>query len=141
MLDPWEPFTEGPEEYDASSSTPTAGGAAKHEVVEEKTSLGDRNSLVVTVAGRETLAKDTKSKKGIIDSQPRGNHNVFTHYPKDPNCEVYKKTTTRARCRIKPKKRVDGIAPSVDHKFLNVENESRCGHKKNATVVQENFTN
>ena len=36
--------------------------------------------------------KDTKSKKGIIGSQPRGNHHVFTHYPKDPNCEVFKKT-------------------------------------------------
>ena len=60
MLDPLEPFSEGPEEYDASSSTPTAGGAAKHEVVEEK-SLGDKISLVVTGAGRETLAKDTKS--------------------------------------------------------------------------------
>ena len=133
MLDPSE-------EYDASSSSPTARGAAKHAVVEEK-SLGDQISSVVTDAGADALAKDPKSKKGIIGSQPRGNHNVFTHCPKDPNCEVYKKTTTRARCRIKPKKRVDGIAPSVDHKFLEVENESRCGHKKNATVVQDNFTN
>ena len=32
-----------------------------------------------------TLAEDTKSKKGVIGSQPRGNHNVFTHYPKGPN--------------------------------------------------------
>ena len=87
MLDPLEPFSEGPEEHDASSSTPTAGGAAKHEVVEE-TSLGDKISLVVTNAGRETLAKDNKSKKGIIGSQPRGNHRVFTHHPKDSNCEV-----------------------------------------------------
>ena len=87
MLDPLEPFSEGPEEYDASSSTPTTGGAAKHEHVEE-TSLGDKISLVVTDAGRETLAKDTKSKKGIIGSQPRGNHNVFTHHPKDSDCEV-----------------------------------------------------
>ena len=87
MLDPLEPFAEGPEEYDASSSTPTAGGAAKHEVVEE-TFLGAKISLVVTDAGRETLAKDTKSKKGFIGSQPRGNHNVFTHHPKDSTCEV-----------------------------------------------------
>ena len=38
------------------------------------------------------------------------------------------KKTTRARC--KPKKCVDGIAPSVDHKIPNVENESRGGRKK-----------
>ena len=91
MLDPLEPFTEGPEEYDASSSTPTAGGAAMREV--EEKSLGDKISPVVTDAGEDTLANDTKSKKGIIGSEPRGTHNVFTHYPKDPNCEFYKKTS------------------------------------------------
>ena len=36
MLDLLEPFTEGPEEHDAFSSTPTVGGAAEHEVVEGK---------------------------------------------------------------------------------------------------------
>ena len=34
------------------------------------------------------LAKETMSKRGIIGSQPRGNHNVFTHYPKDLDCEI-----------------------------------------------------
>ena len=38
------------------------------------------------------------------------------------------KKTTRARCE--PKKCVDGIALSADHKIPNVENESRGGHKK-----------
>ena len=45
-------------------------------------------------------------------------------------------------------KRVYGIAPSTqfgelitaDQKILNVENESRCGHK-NAVIVQDDFTN
>ena len=52
-------------------------------------SLGDKISSVVTDAGGDTLARDTKSKKGIIGSQPRGTHNVFTHYPQDHNCEVF----------------------------------------------------
>ena len=87
----------------------------------------------------DTLEKDTKGKKGIIGAQSRGNHNVFTHYPKDPNCEVCKKTkATRARFWIKPKKRVYGIAPSTQfgdlitagHKIQNVENGLRCGHKR-----------
>ena len=30
------------------------------------------------------LGNDTKSKKGIIGSQPTGNHNAFIHYPKEP---------------------------------------------------------
>ena len=53
MLDLLEPFMEGPEEHDASSSTPTAGSAAEHEVVEGK-SLGDKFPEVVTDAGEET---------------------------------------------------------------------------------------
>ena len=122
---------------DSSSSTPIVRCGPKHEVVEEQ-SLDEKLPSVATHAGRNILAKDTKSKKSIIGSQPRENHNVFTHYPKDPNCEVCKKTEkTRAKCRIKPKKRVDGIARSTkfgelntaDHKILNVEDESRCGHK------------
>ena len=64
---------------------------------------------------------------------------MFTHYPQDPNCEVcIKRQKTLAKCKIRRKKRVDGIALSTkfgdlitaDPKILNVENESRCGHKK-----------
>ena len=119
----------------------------EHEGVEEK-SLDEKLPSVVTDAEGNTLAKDTKSKKGIIGSQPRGN--VFTHFPKDPNCEVCKKTrTTRAGCRLNPMRRVDGGAFSTifgdvitaDNKIQNVENESRCGHKRNAPIVQDDFTN
>ena len=55
-------------------------------------SILEKLASVVTDAGRDTLAKDTTSKNGIIGSQPRGNRGVFTHHPKDPNCEVCKKT-------------------------------------------------
>ena len=58
-----------------------------------------------------------------------------------------RRQTTRARCKTEPKKRVDGIALSTtfgdlitaDRKILNVENESRSGHKK-ALIVQDDFT-
>ena len=74
---------------------------------------------------------------------------MFTHYTEDPNCEVRDKTnTTRAKCRITPKKRVDGIVPSTkvgnlisaEHKKLYAESESRCGHK-NEKIVQDDFAN
>ena len=77
------------------------------------------------------------------------NHYVFTPCPEDSNCEVCEKTkTTRARFRIKPQKRVDGIAPSAkfgdlvtaDHKIRNVEKELRCGHK-DALIVQDDLMN
>ena len=47
-------------------------------VVEDKP-LEDKPPSVVTDAEGDTLAKETRSKKGIIGSQPRENHNVFTH--------------------------------------------------------------
>ena len=62
------------------------------DVVEEKI-LDEKLLSVATDAGWNMLAKDTKSKKGIICSQLGENHNVFIQYPKDPNCEVRKKTT------------------------------------------------
>ena len=146
MLDLLQPFTTGTQKRYASSLTPTARRELSHEVAEEKPS-DEKLPSVVTDAGQDAPAKDTKSTEGIIGSQPRGNRNVFTHYPKDPNCEVCHKTkTTRARCGIKPKKRVYGTAPptkfgdliTADHKILNVENESRDGHK-NTLVVQDDF--
>ena len=91
MLDLLQPFTEGIEERDASSST--ARGGPKHEVVEEQY-IDEKPPSVATNPERDKMAKDTKSKKGIIVSQPGGNHNVFTHYLKDPNCGVCKKTRT-----------------------------------------------
>ena len=135
LLDLPQPFTEGLRERDASSSTPT-------------TRMRNFPRLP-PMRGKILWQKSTKYKKGIIGSQPRGNHNVFTHIPKDPNCEVCKKTkSTRARCRIKPEKRVDGIALSTkfgdlitaDYKSRNVENESRCRHRNNL-IVQDGFTN
>ena len=113
------------------------GGDPKHN--DEENPLDDKLPSVGTDARWDALAKDSKSKKGIVRSQPRGNHNVFTHYPKDLTCEVCEKTKTRrAKCRIKPEKRVDRIALSLlfgefitaDHKISNVEDESRCGSQK-----------
>ena len=84
-------------ERHASSSTPTARCGPTHEVVETQSHDKKLPSDATDAVG-DTLAKETKSKKDIIGSQPRGNHNVVTHYPKDP------------RVGYNLKKRVDGIA-------------------------------
>ena len=68
MLDLLKTFLEGLEEDDSSSKTTNAGGGLKNEVVEEEP-LGDKPLSVVTDAGENTLAKETKNKK----------RNVFTH--------------------------------------------------------------
>ena len=138
ILDLLQPFTEGSEERDASSSTLTAWCDPAHEVVEEQ-SLDEETSLGCQRCAEEILWH-TIPRVRKVSSFPNQEETtkVFTQFPKDPNCEVCKRTkTTRARFRIKPKKRVDGIALSstfedlitADQKKLNVESESRCGHK------------
>ena len=83
MFDLLKPLAEGLEVKYASSSTPRARSDSKHGVVEEQ-GMAEKLPSVVTNAERDTLARDTKNRKGIIGSQLRGNHNLFTHYPEDP---------------------------------------------------------
>ena len=53
-----------------------------------KKNLDDKLPSVVSNATRDTLAKETKNKKGIIDSQPTEKHNVLTQHPEDPSCSL-----------------------------------------------------
>ena len=71
-----------------------------------------------------------------------GKHNVHTHFPKDRNCEICKRTKiTRAPCRrrngeavLRPEKFGDLI--TADHKVLSDNCESRNNHQC-AVVVQD----
>ena len=59
--------------------------------------LEAKRPSVVPDAERDALVKadtqDTRSKKGIVGSNPRGDHYRFTHFPKDPICELCKMIT------------------------------------------------
>ena len=71
-----------------------------------------------------------------------GKHSVYTHFPKDRNCEICQRTKiTRAPCR----KRIGGAVPraeifgdliTADHKVLREGCESRNNHRY-AVVVQD----
>ena len=71
-----------------------------------------------------------------------GKHSVYTHFPKDRNCEICQRTkNTRALCR----RRVGGVVPraenfgdliTADHKVLSDNCESRNNHR-HAVVVQD----
>ena len=71
-----------------------------------------------------------------------GKHSVYTHLPKDRNCEICKRTKiTRAPCR----RRNGGAVPraenfddliTADHKVLSESCESRNNHRY-AVVVQD----
>ena len=80
-------------------------------------------------------------------SKPTGRHNVFTPFPRDPNCEVCKLTkTTRAPCRNRPDARWDRVHHPqpfedllpADHKVLTEENECLLQHSC-AVVGQDLF--
>ena len=72
-------------------------------------------------------------------------HSVYTHFPKDPDCDICLKTRiTRASCR----RRADAVVPraenfgdliTADHKVLSEDSESRNNHRY-AVVVQDSAT-
>ena len=71
-----------------------------------------------------------------------GEHNVHTHFPKDRNCEICKRTKiTRAPCRRRKGEAVPradnfGDLITADHKVLSDNCESRNNHRY-AVVVQD----
>ena len=71
-----------------------------------------------------------------------GKHSVYTHFPKDRNCEICKRTKiTRAPCRRRDGEAVPravnfGDLITADHKVLSDNCESRNNHRY-AVVVQD----
>ena len=71
-----------------------------------------------------------------------GKHSVYTHFPKDRNCEICTRTKiTRAPCRRRnggavPRAENFGDLITADHKVLSDSCESRNNHRF-AVVVQD----
>ena len=71
-----------------------------------------------------------------------GKHSVYTHFPKDRNCEICKRTKiTRPPCRRRngeagPRAENFGDLIAADHKVLSDNCESRNNHRY-AVVVQD----
>ena len=71
-----------------------------------------------------------------------GKHSVYTHFPKDRNCEICQRTKiTRAPCRrrigrVVPRAEKIGDLITADHKVLSDNCESRNNHRY-AIVVQD----
>ena len=95
------------------------------------------------LASRDTSGKTSHdSDKERLPKEVSRKHSVFTHLPKDQNCEVCERTKiTRAPC----KKRIGdavhraekfGDLITADHKVLSEDCESRNNHRY-AVVVQD----
>ena len=71
-----------------------------------------------------------------------GKHSLYTHFPKDRNCDICLKTKiTRASCRrragtVVPRAEKFGHPTTADHKALSDGRESRNNHRY-AVVVQD----
>ena len=71
-----------------------------------------------------------------------GKHSVYTHFPKDRNCEICQRTKiTRAPCRRRiggavPRAKIFGHLITADQKVLSDNCESRNNHRY-AVVVQD----
>ena len=91
--------------------------------------------------------RDASSSSHELLLEPRarvvsGKHSIFTHFPRDRNCDICLKTKiTRAPCR----KRIGTVVPraehfgdwiTADHKVLSEGSESRNNHRC-AVVVQD----
>ena len=82
------------------------------------------------------------SSHEVSRSEDLGKHNVHTHFPKDQNCEICKRTKiTRAPCRRRngeavPRAENFGDLITADHKVLSDNCESRNNHRY-AVVVQD----
>ena len=77
-----------------------------------------------------------------VRSVDLGKHSVYTHFPKDRNCEICQRTKiTRAPCRRRnggavPRAESFGDLITADHKVLSENCESRNNHRY-AIVVQD----
>ena len=101
--------------------------------------LVDRESSIPEAAGpREPSTPEPRPK---VEA---GKHDVFTHFPKDRNWEVWRRTrVTQAPCRVRagnhiPRAENFGDLIMADQKVLNDECESR--HSHSYAVIEQNVS-
>ena len=83
-------------------------------------------------SSREVSFEPTSKRREDLDK-----HSVETHFPKDRNCEICKRTQiTRAPCRRRNGEAVPRAEKFGDHKVLSENCESRNNHRY-AVVVQD----
>ena len=65
-----------------------------------------------------------------------GKHSVYTHFPKDPNCDICLKTKRTRAGTVVPRAEHFGDLITADHRVLGEGCESRNNHRY-AVVVQD----
>ena len=114
----------------------------RENLVDESTSEKRRGDLMQRSAHTSSSPHDPPMDPRAYVEPGSGKRSVFTHFPKDPNCEICLKTKiTRASCW----RRAKAVVPraenfldliAADHEVLSEESESRNNHR-HAVVVQD----
>ena len=108
----------------------------------------DERSLSQPLRNPELGYRDTSSSSHelLMESRAKvepglGKRGVYTHFPKDPNCDICLKTKiTRSSCRrragtVVPREEIFGYLITADHRILSEQSESRNNHRY-AVVAQ-----
>ncbi len=113
----------------------------------EEIFLDDKPAAPKSKAKKEEKVRK-KTKKVSRLACKTCEHNIWTHFPKDPSCEVCRSCkTARAHCRSKVTGACDALpeptafadALTADHAILNEDDESRESDRT-ACVIQDRFT-
>ena len=128
-----------------SSTTPSSASSpssSQESTFDERTFEGCGRDLMQRNADTSSSPHDPPMEPRAKVEPGSGEHSVFTHFPKDPNCEICLKTKiTRASCRrragtVVPRAEHFGDMIAADHKVLSEECESRNNHRY-AVVVPD----
>ena len=116
---------------------------------EFRENLVDESASTESWGNPELGDRDTASSHHEIPMESRakvepdsGKHSVYTHFPKDPNCDICLKTKiTRAYCRrragtVVSRAKNFGDLITAAHKIISEESESRNNHRY-AVVVPD----
>ena len=140
------------------TSSSSSGGSTSEESDEEQTQRSEQMSItnkddIPSKAELEKMVENTvkrvkpRRKPNRKPQPPKGKHNVFTHYPKDPNCPVCNQCKIQHQpCRVsktkpeseeKPKKFGDRL--TADH---TINPHGKTGRKGEtvALIIQDEAT-
>ena len=120
-------------------------GRASHEIPEWLQEFRENlvnDEIPVHGGSHASSSHEASLEPTIKRREDLGKHSVYTHFPKDRNCEISQRTKiTRAPCRRRngeavPRAEKFGDLITADHKVLSDNCESRNNHRY-AVVVQD----
>ena len=114
----------------------------RESLVDERSSSELRGNPELGYRDNSSSSHELPMESRAKEEPGSGKHVVYTHFSKDPNCDICLKTKiTRASCRrragpVVPRAENFGDLITADHKILSKGSESRDNHR-DAVVVQD----